>query len=552
VTTTAQRRAGSAARTLARRFGDRLLSRLWRLPPPNDYTVERGIRVPMRDGAELLADHFIPTTTQPAGTLLIRGPYGRRFPFTTVFARPYASHGYHVVIQSVRGTFGSGKSFEPNVHEVADGADTVAWLRQQPWFTGSFATVGLSYLGFTQWALLVEPPPELATAIIAVGPHDFGAAMWGTGSFTLNDHLGWCDTLTHQEDGPMWRLALNQHRAKRRLAHALSELPLGAAGRELLGTGAPWWESFVEHSDCADPFWAPHTLDAALDRVQVPVLLIGGWQDIFLEQTLEQYRRLHDRGVEVALTVGPWTHTELIRKAAKTVTQESFEWLDTHLRGERSTRRRSVRVYVTNRGWHEMPAWPPASSGRVLYLHSSGALAETTPSAATSSFRYDPADPTPTVGGRVMADEAGYQDDTALAHRDDVLTFDSDRLSQELEAIGTPVVELSHSAHNAHVDVFVRLSEVDGNGRSRNVSDAFRRLAPSQGTTQVRLELDAVAHRFRAGSRIRLLIGGGSHPRFARNTGTGEPPITARRLVPVLHTVHHGSSRLVLPGPPNS
>lgn len=90
----------------------------------------------MRDGVQLVADHYAPATSQPVGTLLVRGPYGRRFPFSLVFARIYAARGYHVVLQSVRGTFGSGGVFEPMVNEAADGADTVAWLREQPWFTG--------------------------------------------------------------------------------------------------------------------------------------------------------------------------------------------------------------------------------------------------------------------------------------------------------------------------------------------------------------------------------------------------------------------------------
>ena len=69
------------------------------------------------------------------------------------------------------------------VHEIDDGADTAAWLRDQPWFTGSFATIGLSYLGFTQWALLTDPPPEMKAAVITVGPHDLSGPRWGTGSF---------------------------------------------------------------------------------------------------------------------------------------------------------------------------------------------------------------------------------------------------------------------------------------------------------------------------------------------------------------------------------
>ncbi|HEX2213800.1 MAG TPA: CocE/NonD family hydrolase C-terminal non-catalytic domain-containing protein, partial [Mycobacterium sp.] len=68
----------------------------------------------------------------------------------------------------------------------------------------------------------------------------------------------------------------------------------------------------------------------------------------------------------------------------------------------------------------------------------------------------------------------------------------------------------------------------------------------------VRIELDGVAHRFRAGSRIRVLVAGGSHPRFVRNLGTGEPLATGSRLASAAHTVHlgDGASRLVLPAGP--
>ena len=173
-----------------------------RLPGPTSrYTVSR-VSIPMRDGVELIADHYAPAG-EPVGTLLLRGPYGRGFPFSLLYGALYAARGYHVLMQSVRGTFGSGGTFTPMVHEAADGADTVAWLRRQPWFTGRFATIGISYLGFTQWALLQDPPPELAAAVITAGPHDFSESAWGTGSFTVNDFLGWSHLVAHQEDpGP--------------------------------------------------------------------------------------------------------------------------------------------------------------------------------------------------------------------------------------------------------------------------------------------------------------------------------------------------------------
>ncbi|OLO98703.1 hydrolase [Mycolicibacterium porcinum] len=537
-----------------RRYAGKTVSKVLGLPPhETDFTVQGGLRVPMRDGVELIADHYAPVTDHPAGTLLVRGPYGRRFPFSPVFAQVYAARGYHVVFQSVRGTFGSGGQFTPMVHEMADGADTVAWLRDQPWFTGSFATVGLSYLGFTQWALLADPPPEMKAAVITVGPHDFSESAWGTGSFTLNDFLGWSAMVARQEEPGLVSALARQLRGPAELAKATAGLPMGAAGRRLLGTGAPWFESWLEHPERDDPFWDLLRFDEALQHVEVPILLLSGWQDLFLDQTLEQYEQLHRRGVPVALTVGPWTHTQLLTKGLTTVVGESLEWLGAHLAGDGETDRSTVRIHVNGDRWVELADWPPVMPEHELFLQPGGRLAATPPpdSASSSSFVYHPADPTPTVGGRLLAATGGYREDTKLARRRDVLTFDADPLPADLYLAGNPIVELAHSCDNPHHDIFVRISEVDAKGRSRNVSDGFRRLDGHTGP--VRLDLDAVAHRFPAGSRIRVLIAGGSHPRFARNLGTGEPPISGSLMVRATHTVHHGEgglSRVILPAGP--
>ena len=228
--------------------------------------MHRGLRVPMRDGVDLITDHYVPAIDDAKGTLLVRCPYGRGWPISGLLGAVYASRGYHVLVQSVRGTFGSGGDFTPMINEAADGADTVAWLRGQPWFTGSFATVGQSYLGFTQWALLTDPPPEMKAAVIIVGPHDLSDTFWGTGSYSLNDSLGWSDLVAHQEDPGRLRAAVRQLRARRVVARAANELPLGEAGRALLGAGAPWYDAWLEHSDPSDVFWAGYDASEALDR----------------------------------------------------------------------------------------------------------------------------------------------------------------------------------------------------------------------------------------------------------------------------------------------
>ena len=546
-------RPESAVGNLIRRGADRVVSRILRLPSAvNRYKVIRGERIPMRDGVDLLADRFVPTVANDAPTVLIRSPYGRGYPFAQFYAGPLAARGFHVIVQSIRGTSGSSGQFKTAFHEADDGHDTVAWLRQQPWFTGKLATIGPSYLGMVQWALMQEPPPELAAAVILAAPHAM-SAVWATGSFTLDDNLRYGDPTR-----PVGNLLLLKLRSLFKgsgddSGDTFSIMPITEAARTVLGTYSPHVEALIAHPDRSDPFWRPQDFDGALDRSEVPVLLVTGWQDTFLDQTLEQYGRLRRRGVDVALTIGPWVHLRMLRKGASTFIPEALDWLTSHLFGSVTQRRSAVRIFATGHGWIELPEWPPAMPERVLPLQTGGALGGTPSPAAgpPSSFLFDPAEPTPTIGGPLL-NGGGYADDTALADRSDVLSFVSQPLAEDMFVVGRPRIELTHSADNAHVDVFVRVSEVTAEGQSTNVSEGYRRLSLENPAlpNKVAFELDAVAHRFPAGSRIRVVVAGGSHPRFARNPGTGEPMTTAVRLVPVTHFVHHGqggASRLVLP-----
>jgi putative CocE/NonD family hydrolase len=148
----------------------------------------------------------------------------------------------------------------------------------------------------------------------------------------------------------------------------------------------------------------------------------------------------------------------------------------------------------------------------------------------------------------LLAPRGGRRNDTKLSRRQDVLRFDTAPLDAELQVIGHPVMELSHTTDIPHADVFVRLSEVNPRGRSRNVGEGFVRLAPENRSEAVLLQLDGIAHRFSPGNRIRLVVAGGSHPRFARNLGTDEPLATATRLQPCIHTITLGEgTRLRLP-----
>ena len=547
--------SGARRRTRRERASDAVMARLAKLPPAlGDYTVTPAVPVPMRDGVVLLADLYVPVT-EPLGTLLVRTPYGRSGVIGFLTARSYARYGYRVVNQSCRGTAGSGGNFDPFRQEVEDGADTVAWLRTQPWFDGRFALCGPSYLGYAAWALMTDPPPELVTAVIAVAAHDNHWVAHGAGAFSLEQILSLFDAFEHVDDG-LTRGVVRGVTARRRLRPGFEQLPLVRAQETVLAGSRMPYRAWLATPDPEDPLWRPMRLQQALDRVDVPVLLHEGWQDRFVDQMIEQYEHLRDRGVDVGLTIGPWTHVEIATKAAGLLMRETLDWLGEHLvgvgRGQRSS---PVRVFVGGaEEWLDLPSWPPPSQERELYLQPGGGLGVASPAstAEPSTFVYDPTDPTPAIGGRIINPAiGGYRDNRELEQRSDVLTFTSEPLDEPLEVVGCPVAELVHATDNPHADLFVRLCEVRQDGRSTNLSDGFRRLSledASPGTLQVGLE--AMAHRFLPGTRLHLQISGGAHPRYARNLGTSEDPATGTTLVPSRRTISHGRSgfsRLLLP-----
>ncbi len=536
-----------------------VIGRAWRLPPKrNRVLLTRGLRVPMRDGVTLIADHYAPAVSDPRPALLIRSPYGRGFEYGLMMAQFYAERGYHVLLQSTRGTFGSGGDFFPVVHEAADGQDTVAWLRGRDWFDGRLGTLGPSYLGFTQWALAIDPPPELKAMVVHFAPHDMARLAYGRGPFQLMFLLMWSEMVAHQEHIGMVRGTARMARAQHRLGPVLNALPMESAADGIGGAGAPWFREWVSGPDPHGPRWDPYRASAALQRSNVPTLLVGGFQDAFLDQTLEQYQALRARGVEVGLTVGPWTHLGM---DLSVIIPESLAWLDAHLAGEAPPpRRRPVRVWIGGqRKWRDLPGWPPADvTDQVWRLHPDGRLSPSAPAtgqAPATSFRYDPADPTPSVGGRILSvGRAGQQDNTGLEARADVLTFTSVPLPGPVEVLGAPVVRLRVSSDNPHIDLFARLCDVSRRGRSVNITDQIIRV-PADGAVPgvprtVTITLDDTAHRFLAGHRIRLQVSAGAHPRYARNLGTGEPDGTGTTIAPATISIHHcarHASALTLP-----
>jgi putative CocE/NonD family hydrolase len=542
---------GLAARTV-----DRFFQRIRKLPAPrNEYVVERGLRTPTRDGFVLVSDHYAPVVSgSDSATMLIRTPYGRGMPVDVLWGRTFAARGYHVILQSCRGTADSTGSFEPMVREAEDAQDTIVWLREQSWFNGKLATIGMSYLAFTQWALLADPPLELRASIMIAGPHDFSRATWENGAFALETFLGWSATNSvpfENRPGLLRQLAGNKRAANRQKA-AFAGLPTAHAAESVLDGRAPWYREWLEHPDLTGPYWRRYNFTDAVQRVQTPTLLVGGWQDIFVGQTVEQYEALRSRGIDVALTLGPWTHVGHVLKGSAVIDNEALNWLDMHL-GNPGTGRRTqpVHTFVTGSNtWHSSPAWPPNCTETSWYPNDDGLLRTTVQPGGQSAFRFDPSDPTPSVGGRRLSADAGVRNNRDLESRPDVLTFTTPPLTADLEFEGFPVVDVALSVDNPHADLFIRICDVDTKGRSHNITDALVRLDPTADAGEVQhitARLSPCAHRLMKGHRLRLQLAGGAHPQYARNLGTGEPLSTGTGLKAAVHTIHHDNTRLTLP-----
>ncbi|WP_411144011.1 CocE/NonD family hydrolase [Streptomyces sp. x-80] len=519
-------------------------------PKRHDIAYEPDLVVPAADGSALLTDHYFPLADGDFPTLLVRSPYGRGFPWAPMYGVLLAEQGFHVVLQSCRGTGGSGGEFDLWHNEAADGQATVAWLRRQSWFSGTLGTVGPSYLGYTQWALALDPPPELRAMVVQVGLHDPHGFFHPAGAFSFENALAVALGMTHQHRG-VPRLLRATLRLLRHLRKITRSLPLGEAYLPGLNGRVPFLDEAMAHPEADDAHWQGADVGAAAERLSVPTSLITGWHDVYLDQTLQQYDRLRRADCDTALLVGPWTHNSALQQGWPEVFAESLGWLRAHLcddpSGLRTTR---VRVHLGGRQtWHDLPDWPPPRTGRRWYLDSDGTLSPhaTEDTSAPMSFRYDPADPTPSIGGPLLSHKAGCRDNTALEARDDVLTFTTAPLTAPVHVLGPVSAELQVGVDTGHADVFARLCDVDAQGRSTNICDGVRRLRPAEATpAAVTVAMSSTAHHFPAGHRIRLQISGGAHPRFARNTGTGEPLATATRLIPAEVSLHHPSA-LVLP-----
>jgi uncharacterized protein len=280
--------------------------------------AEHNAAIPMRDGTLLRADHYRPASGGPFPALLIRTPYGepaiRTAPVLTA-----VDAGFAVVLQYCRGTGTSDGDFTPFEGEADDGVDCIEWCAKQDWCDGRIGMWGSSYVGMVQLAAAVQAPPALKCLAPIVTPADYYDGLaYRQGAFQLGQLLGWYTMKSAQtvgyramagEDVGADGAALRAHTAN--LGAGYRHLP--ARDMPAVSRILPAWQRWLDH-ERRDDYWNQLSYAARRDQITTPALHVGGWFDLFLGGTLDNYRTLRQQAAteharrNQALIVGPWTH----------------------------------------------------------------------------------------------------------------------------------------------------------------------------------------------------------------------------------------------------
>ena len=489
------------------------------------------VRVPMTDGTRLATDVYLPDGHGPWPAILLRSTYGRFFPMEGFLNDGYREAGYACVMQDLRG-MGASEG-EPHVFYadgwrpgLSDGADTVAWMRAQPWCNGKIGTYGGSALGMTQM-LLAPATRGLAAQVIHRAPASFyHHGLYHGGVFRRNLVEGW-----------------------------------------LNGVFQPHLIAVYKAEPSYGPVWAPYDTVARAADITAPAVFCGGWYDIFQQGTIDGFTSRERNGGEGArgrnYLVMNWTphqggvpmdyHPKAKNGMAVGTGRLERAFYDCHLRGDCEALADMPKVQYFVMGddsdpnapgneWRTAETWPPfATVIMPHYLHADGALTPASPSANAASleFVYDPNDPCPTRGGPNLFFNVphGPQDQRKYGQtRKDVLQFATAPLLEPVEVTGRVSVRLYVSSDAPDTDFTAKLVDIypDGDGRELNILDGIHRVKyrssleqpqpPLTGPDQVvALEIDlwSTSIVFNKGHRIGLHVSSSNYPRFEVNPNTG-------------------------------
>lgn len=577
----------------ARHYDEALLSK-----PTYKVKVEKNVRIPMRDGVTTSVDIYRPDAEGRFPAILVRSPYSNNTEPNIAQSKFYAERGYVYLYEDVRGKYDSKGDFYPFRHEPNDGFDTDEWIGKQPWFNGKLGTRGGSYTGFTQWGQAIRGSKFLtAMAPQVTTPDIYGNWIYIDGAMNYAFALSWGAVSIDGQVSQATGSAVDWVQAYRHLP--LVDAPTAAGHR------ATYFRDWATHPT-RDAYWDDISFENDYDKVEVPMLSVGGWYDIFVRGTLKDDVAVRAKGkTEVArsgkrLVIGPWIHggglrnnvpigaaaptgaTDFGPDAAVDLDKVYLRWFDYWLKGiENGVKDEPpIKIFVMGENvWRYEREWPIAraqatkyyiaSGGRANTLHGDGTLSTAPPgprSAPTDSYTYDPADPVPTLGGNsccAAITPVGPWDQRAAERRDDVLVFTSEVLKEPVEVTGPVVMKLYAATSAKDTDWTAKLVDVGPDGFARNVQEGILRAryretrGQAPGTLvepgriyEYTIDMWAASNTFLPGHRIRLEVSSSNFPHFDRNLNTGEDTASGTRMEKAQQTIHHSArypSHLVLP-----
>jgi putative CocE/NonD family hydrolase len=517
----------------------------------------------------------------------MRQPYGRDIASTVVYAHPvwFASHGYNVVIQDVRGRGDSEGDFYPFRHERKDGAETIAWLRTRPECNGKIGMYGFSYQGATQLLAAAERPEGLLCIAPAMTATDLYAGwFYHQGALRLASALGWGIQMLRFDAR---RLNLRQAHDQLEAAwQSVRTQPHFAPYGQLPALQSPGLPSYLNdwlsHTEPGE-FWSALDISASLDRIAIPALHVSGWYDTYLEGSYAGFLSLAENAAtqhardHQYLLAGPWQHIPWGQRIGdanlgpdSTLDTDTLllRWFNHWLKdsGEFNDEPR-IRHFALGHAEPGTTRWhfsnhPVCDESITLYLTSEGHAqsskgdghlqhAPSKVSEPADQFVYDPEVPVFAPGGNTAP--PGPFDQSTLEQGNNLLVYTSPPLTDPLHIFGRPELTLFATTSAPSADFTGKLVRLTPQGRAEFICIGIARStnAPDQ-IHEWQFTLEPTSCIFAPGDCIRIEIAGCAFPLYDRNPSTNIP---AREASPwnwqrSTHTVFHDHqhpSRIRLP-----
>ncbi len=566
--------------------------------PTFEVTEKRGVMVAMRDGVELATDIYLPKDDGPFPVILVRTPYKKEM--VELQAHFYARRGYAVAVQDCRGRFASKGTWEPFVNEPKDGYDTIEWLAKQPWSTGKVGMIGASYVGWVQWWAAREHPPHLVTIIPNVAPPDplYNIPYEYGVLFTLGS-IWWADILESEATADLSGAVISEI-GEKKYHKLLMPLPVIELDKAVLGKENPYWRKWIKHPP-HDPYWDQCAFLNHLGNVDIPVFHQSGWFDGDGIGSKLNYMKMVSHGHKhQKLVLGPWGHTSEPQRrvgdrdfgpnAIIDLQRQYLRWFDRWLKGVDNGIEKEplVKIFVmgTNQ-WLTGDKYPLPDSYLVRWhLHSDGAanssrgdgrLSRARPSrdSRPDHYTYDPGDPTPSPiyyeepeedrdKVRSVEEKKAERDahhEKVTQERRDILVYTSRPLPEDLTFAGPMTAMLYASSSAKDTDWFVRLVEVDKEGKIFQLAEGKSRARYRNSMSKPELIEPGKIYKYRidlwqtgitipAGHRLRVEVASASYPLFSRNLNTAGHNEMDTDYVTAQQTIHHSAdypSHILLP-----